>query len=262
MVRLIVTDMDGTLLDEKHKLPADFDSVYQELQRRRIAFVMASGRSFVSLQEYYDKMPGAPACICDNGAYLIEGGKIADIHQIAYSNLHKLLQAASGIQGIHLVLCGVHGTYYLDDGSDFSHIIKQFYSNHRAAPDFSQVRDVIFKVGLSDITDPAEHSLPLLEAALGGSLSMRISGDTWVDITEKDVTKGAALRRLQERMGITPEETMAFGDNFNDIELLACAHYSFVMENAAPTMRQYARFLARSNRAHGVTAAIRQFIFI
>ena len=88
---------------------------------------------------------------------------------------------------------------------------------------------------------------------------MAVSGDHWMDIMNQGVNKGSALQKLQKKLGITPEETMAFGDYYNDVEMLQQAAYSFVMENANPDLRPFGRYLAKSNREYGVAQAIRQY---
>lgn len=260
MIKLIASDMDGTLLDDEKRLPPDFGEVFGALQSRGIPLVVASGRSYVSLEEYLREMPGAQACICDNGAYVLEGGKLADVREIPRENLLKLLKASGDIDGIDLVLSGIHGTYYKRSDSGYYKLVEQYYSNHVLVTDFESVDDVIFKVGLSDRSGPLCHSYPILYERVGELFDLGISGDHWIDITNRGVTKGAAVKRLQALFGVTPEETMTFGDNFNDIEMLGCARYSFAMENAAAEIQKHANYIAKSNREYGVIEAIRRYV--
>jgi hypothetical protein len=69
--------------------------------------------------------------------------------------------------------------------------------------------------------------------------------------------KGRALRRLQERLGVTPDQTMVFGDFLNDLEMMDAATYSFAMANAHPLLKQRASWVAPANSANGVVRAIR-----
>ena len=73
--------------------------------------------------------------------------------------------------------------------------------------------------------------------------------------------KGYALEQIQKDENISFEETMVFGDFYNDIEMLQKAYYSFVMENANEDMKQYGNFIAKRNRENGVIQAINQYIF-
>jgi len=74
-----------------------------------------------------------------------------------------------------------------------------------------------------------------------------LAGMQWIDTMDPAVNKGNAVKLLQESLEILPEETMAFGDQLNDIEMLKRAYYSFAVSNARPETKQAARFLADSN---------------
>ena len=67
----------------------------------------------------------------------------------------------------------------------------------------------------------------------GGRFSVAVAGADWVDIMNPGIHKGAALLRLGERLGVPPEGMMAFGDTFNDAEMLKAAKYGFLVENGS-----------------------------
>ena len=91
-------------------------------------------------------------------------------------------------------------------------------------------------------------------------MKMTLSGDMWLDCMAVGVSKGSAIRILQESLQIRPEETMAFGDQFNDIEMLGQAYYSFAVANARPEVKAAARFQADSNRRDGVLKILKQLL--
>ena len=91
---------------------------------------------------------------------------------------------------------------------------------------------------------------------------MFISGKNWMDIMVKGINKGAALAKVQKALGILPEETLAFGDYYNDIELLEQASYGFVMKNAVEDMKKNAKYITpHTNNENGVMEVVRKFIF-
>jgi hydroxymethylpyrimidine pyrophosphatase-like HAD family hydrolase len=83
-----------------------------------------------------------------------------------------------------------------------------------------------------------------------------VSGEHWVDVMNSTANKGAALRGLQRALGITPAQTMVFGDYLNDLEMLDAADWSFAMANAHPEVVRRARHLAPSNNDNGVLRTI------
>lgn len=82
----------------------------------------------------------------------------------------------------------------------------------------------------------------------------------WMDCMAQGVNKGQAVKRLQESLEIRPEETMAFGDQLNDIEMLQQAYYSFAVANAREEVRKLARFQADSNKNDGVLKVLKQLL--
>ena len=89
---------------------------------------------------------------------------------------------------------------------------------------------------------------------------MTISGDMWMDCMAIGVSKGQAIKILQESLEIKPEETMVFGDFYNDSQMLLQAKYSFVMENANEDMKPFGNFIAPSNDDDGVMRMIKKYV--
>ena len=79
----------------------------------------------------------------------------------------------------------------------------------------------------------------------------------WMDCMALGVNKGAAIQKIQESLDILPEETMAFGDQMNDVEMLARAYYSYAIGNARQEVKAAARFQADTNVRDGVLKVLR-----
>ena len=75
-----------------------------------------------------------------------------------------------------------------------------------------------------------------------------------MDISHMNANKGYALRHIQEKFGISRQETMVFGDYNNDLEMLAMADFSFAMANAHPNVFEAANYRADSNDNNGINA--------
>ena len=90
-----------------------------------------------------------------------------------------------------------------------------------------------------------------LKEKYGSHCKVTFAGHQWVDVFDPALSKGVALKTLQEELGILPEETMVFGDQMNDMEMLEQAYYSFAVANARPEVKERARFMADSNVNQG-----------
>ncbi len=84
-----------------------------------------------------------------------------------------------------------------------------------------------------------------------------VSGPHWVDVLSPSASKGRALRQVQAALGVTADQTMAFGDFLNDLEMMDAATWSFAVANAHPLLKERARFVAPANNANGVVRTIR-----
>lgn len=259
MIKLIASDLDGTLLDEDKQLPPGFLDLLPEFSKRGIRFVAASGRSCTSLRGQFAPYDHDVICICDNGASIMENNHIVESSPIAPSLIQRIIQECRNIPDISLVLAGAHNAHISPYTDKFAGELECYYAQHELHEDLTDVQEGIFKIAVCDMDGSANHSYPILNKIFGRELSLAVSGEHWMDIMNKGVNKGVALKKLQEKFGIAREETMAFGDFYNDVELLQQAKFSFVMENANPDMRQYGNYLAKSNREYGVYHAILQY---
>ena len=258
MIRLIACDMDGSLLDDRKRMPPEFFEILPRLKKKGISFVVASGRSYVTLQQNFSPVSEQIDYICDNGAYVLHSGAPA-VNTLSHGLLRSLIRACSELQDIQLILCGARASYMKAFTAEFNVEIGSYYINRRFVDDLSTVDDDIFKVAIYDANHPETHTHPFLTERFGSQLSLQISGPYWMDVMSKGINKGAALEKIQNKLGITPEETMAFGDSYNDIELLGRARFSFVMENSNEDMRRYGNFIAASNNDKGVIRAIEEY---
>ena len=87
-----------------------------------------------------------------------------------------------------------------------------------------------------------------------------LSNTHWVDIVDRNVNKGNAVKRLMEKLGAGFDEAMVFGDYLNDLEMMSCCKYSFAMQNAHPILKENAAFIAPSNDENGVVKEILRHI--
>ena len=94
----------------------------------------------------------------------------------------------------------------------------------------------------------------------GDRFSVNISGDRWVDINLQEATKGKAVAWIQQQTGASPEETVVFGDNFNDMSMLKQAHYSFASELSHPDVKAAAHYQVASWKVDGVLAVLKRIL--
>ncbi|HHV31323.1 HAD family hydrolase [Caproiciproducens sp. LBM24188] len=258
MIRLIASDMDGSLLNDEKKIPPEFFEVLPRLHEKGIRFFVASGRSYCTLKDNFAAVADQIGYICDNGANVYYQD-VCRVKLLPGELLKPLLLACEELPGIQILLCGVNGTYVKSYSKEFDFEIGNYYHNRRFVERLTDVNDDIFKVAICDMKNPMNRTYPFLKERFGDKLNLQVSGMYWMDVMNREVNKGTALETIQNELGISPEETMAFGDFYNDIQLLQHAKYSFVMANSNEDMRQYGNYMAESNNDNGVMKAIRKY---
>ncbi|WP_330336636.1 Cof-type HAD-IIB family hydrolase [Streptomyces sp. NBC_00557] len=258
-IRLIVTDMDGTLLDDAKRLPGELWPTLAELRRRGVLFSPASGRQYATLARQFDRAAEGMVFIAENGTYVVRDGVELSSAPMDGSVAAELVRtvrrlAADGAD-VGVVVCGKRAAYVERTDEAFLAEVRTYYVEHRIVPDVTAVEDDVIKIALFDFGSAERSTAPAL-ADFARTHQVVVSGEHWVDVMNRTASKGAALRGLQRALGITPAQTMVFGDYLNDLEMLDAADWSFAMANAHPEVVRRARHLAPSNNDNGVLRTI------
>ena len=261
MIKLIATDLDGTLINNKRSVPEDFEQVWNILNDNGIVLLAASGRDYSGASGFFGHMAEKMMFICDNGANIYDKGKVIETHNIPKEKVHAMLGEIHKIENADPMLCGTKGTYVTAGSPAFMEKMANHYSPLTWVDNLYEIDDDIFKVSVYDATgDIKNHTyLPLAEKFQGEN-TIHMSANIWVDIMDKTADKGLAIQSLQKMFGVTKEETMAFGDFYNDEPLLKNAKYAFIMENAPDDLKEKYPYRTSSNNDSGVTKAIWEWV--
>lgn len=260
-IKLIVTDMDGTLLKSDHSLSSEFKSIYEELKQNNILFVPASGRQYFSIVSYFEDIKNDLAIIAENGTFVTYKNEEIFVDELDSNVVHKIIEKVRKINGAHLVLAGKNGAYVESTDKDFLEYFKNYYSKNIQVDDLTKVENEKFiKIAINHPEGTEDNVYPLLTEFEEYGLKVVVSGEVWVDIMNKNSNKGVALQNLINKLDISPDEVLAFGDFMNDIEMLQLAKYSYAMENAHPEVKEVAVFSAPSNNDDGVLQIIKQYL--
>ncbi|MEV1061983.1 Cof-type HAD-IIB family hydrolase [Streptomyces sp. NPDC050263] len=258
-IRLVVTDMDGTLLDDDKRIPDGLWEVLARLRERGVLFSPASGRQYASLEREFAAVADGMVFIAENGAYVIRDGEELSSDPLEPGVLARLVDAVRGLAAggvdVGAVVCGKRSAYVERADEAFLAEVRKYYVRHQVVEDVAAVDDEVIKVALFDF-GPAERTTAPALAPFADTHQVVVSGEHWVDVMNRTANKGAALRRLQRELGITPAQTLVFGDYLNDLEMLDAAEWSFAMAGAHPEVVRRARHLAPSNNDNGVLRTV------
>lgn len=259
-VKLVVTDMDGTLLNSKGKVSTSFFNIYHQLQKQGVHFAAASGRQFQSISQKLHTIKNDISIIAENGGIAKYKDQLLVINSLGVNKTIQLIPHLRKIKDVYIVLCGEKGAYVETEDQDFITMFQEYYPEYFSLNDLSKVTtDAFFKIALYHNNNSEKYIYPSVKH-LKNDYQIKISGEHWVDISHPNANKGIALKLLQDKLGIKKEETMAFGDFNNDLEMLELAHFSYAMENAHPNVKKIARFQTKSNNDEGVEIILEELL--
>ncbi len=263
MLKLVVTDMDGTFLNDSGTFDtALFDEVYGEMQRNNIAFAACTGKQCERVEELFRGRGQGIWILGDSAARIKRDGVLVKEFTL---DRQLAAQAISLIESfaddLILIACTSEGAFVSSGISEEAFdLVRHSYANVRRTDSFGEVAGEFIKLTVFDAAGRSALIRQHIEESLLGQIYIVDSEPRWVDITACGTHKGETVRRLQEMLGITKEETMSFGDGENDIELMAAAKYSFAMSNACENTKQSASFITKSNEENGVLLTIRKMM--
>lgn len=261
MIRLIVTDIDGTLVPEGgSRLNPEYLPVIRELTDLGVRFAAASGRHTSSIDVIFHELSDRIYYLGDNGACIQRGGEIVKGMYMDETDLRALLETLKKIPGHHMVLSVKEG-YYTDDKDEvFDRLIYEEYKCvGKVADSLEDYVKACLKLSLY-CEDGARRIYDLFYDCWKDKFAINVSGARWVDINGLGVTKGAAVRWMQERYEITPEETVVFGDNYNDISMMERAERSYASELSNSEIRRAAGRVVESYEKDGVLKILKQIL--
>lgn len=251
--------MDGTLLNSKHEVSDRFLELYEELKKRDILFVAASGRQHNSIVDKLQPIKDEIIVIAENGGFAMQNGLEIVSTPLPRGAKNTILDALEFVENIHPVLCSKDNAYLTNASPEFINKLREYYTEYTLLDNLKEFDGEVLKVAIYHFESSEKYIYPSVKH-LEGDLKVKVSGENWVDISSPNANKGYALNLIQDKYNITPAETMVFGDYNNDLEMLALADFSFAMENAHPNVKKVANYSTTSNNDFGVERVLEKLL--
>lgn len=253
-IRLIVTDMDGTLLDGERRLPLGFSDAVSALAACGIGWAIASGRQLANLRAQFDALGLSLDIIAENGALALFGGDahpfFRDLTPVAFFD--DVLRAALTVPGATPVLCGADCAWvHAAHPENFGEVGHYFTETVPWARRGDLTGLEVCKAAIYH-PDAAKVLWPALSPLAGVGRRVILSSPHWIDVQPERVSKGRALAALLARRGLSPGQAMVFGDYLNDAEMMSLGVHAVAMGNAHPDLKALCPHVTRPNTEDGV----------
>lgn len=261
MIKLIASDVDGTLVEDgTTAINPEIFEIITKLHSKGIHFAIASGRQWCSIENLFKPVREKIFYISDNGAYIGMHGRRLMIHNIERSVFDELVRSAREAGDFTLVAAGENSYYAERAGDSLISWVREGYKGRIENVDDITAANLEFTKLSIYCPDNIYEKTEALYEKYRDKLQVNYAGTMWLDFTANNVSKGSAIRELQEALGVSPCETMVFGDQDNDVEMLKSAYYSFAVSNAVETAKRAARFEADSNANDGVLKILKALL--
>ncbi len=264
MVKLIITDVDGTLIpDGISKITPRYYDVIRELKKRGILFGVASGRQYQSIQRLFEPIKDDIIYIAENGGFVVYEGKELFYHPLTKKDSEEIVIDTRKIPECMCLYDTKYVSYYEKGGEEVYYLMKDGYQyDCKLVDDLLNVSEPCVKYSVYRAEKIEEMTKKEFNPKWSKTHQVACGGTRFMDVTRCDVSKGIALKSVQEKLNILPEETMVFGDNNYDIDMLKQAYYSFAVGNARQEVKEIASYITSSNQEDGVLRVLETLLEI
>lgn len=240
MIRLIASDVDGTLLQNGNReLNPELFPLIERLDQKGIIFCAASGRQYPNLKRLFAPVWERIAFISENGALVTHQGKNIAVQPMPRQESLELIADILAQPGCEVQVSGKEQVYLSPRNPKFIDHIENFVKNKVVLQeDFSQIEEPFLKISAMMMDGVEDETLEYFSRRWAQKLNVALAGSCWVDFTVAN--KAQALTELCHQLNISLSETAAFGDNYNDMEMLHMAKYAWAMGKADDVIKQAA----------------------
>jgi len=261
-IKLIMSDIDGTILDKNHQLDSYLIELMPLLKQCNIPFVLASARSPLGIAPISKEL-GITDCpiACYNGALISLGDKILSQHSIDKSELlllHDFLKKEFPTVSINVYSGKDWLVNTIDEWVEIEATITGESPKVTSLADF--IRDektLVHKLLLIDNTDTIQKLQKTLSSIDFPQTDFYLSKDNYLEVTHNQVSKKQALLELANYYQLPLTSIMTLGDNYNDIPMIETAGLGIAMGNAPRDVKTCAKAVTDSNEQNGVSKAIK-----
>lgn len=258
-IRMIVTDLDGTLLSPSREISDEAVETIAKLRRQKIHFTFITGRPPYAIERFAERVGLTDPVVCCNGAVVVQAGQVVVQHSFPLAPLQSLMERAAGM-GL-TVLLYAEGTEYTLSSTLWTQ------SRERSGKTFPIWRFAehplaeVEKVNVMADGQEALFSTLIPEIqAFTTQLSVALYEHSGCEMVSKDANKATGLLELCRLCGVAPSQTLAIGDNENDHPMLQVAGIGAAVANATEATKQKADYCCSASYTDGVLEAIRKFV--
>lgn len=259
-IKLIASDMDGTLLDENGQVPPETFDLILALRERGVRFVASSGRRYDRLCDFFSPVKDRMDFVASNGAQVFADGVQIDREVYSHLAIRRLAKTVAMFPNMHLALFDRTKSYLLDDEDKFVREVDKDLPNVERIYELPSPQVSIIKASIFCDDGNVMDNAYVLQRELGGLFTFAPSGSSYIDAMQPGISKASGIAQVMEHHGIDASEVVAFGDAMNDYEIIRFVGTGCAMANGRPALRAVADRVIGSNVEHAVQSEMRRVL--
>lgn len=259
-IKLIASDMDGTLLDENGQVPPETFGLILALREHGVRFVASSGRRYDRLCDFFSPVKDRMDFVASNGAQVFADGVQIDREVYSHLAIRRLAKTVAMFPNMHLALFDRTKSYLLDDEDKFVREVDKDLPNVERIYELPSPQVSIIKASIFCDDGNVMDNAYVLQRELGGLFTFAPSGSSYIDAIQPGISKASGIAQVMEYHGIDASEVMAFGDAMNDYEIIRFVGTGCAMANGRPALRAVADRVIGSNVEHAVQSEMRRVL--
>jgi len=256
----IVSDLDDTLLNEDSELSPYTLDVMARARDRGIRVIPASGRAAFSMLRFLRQLnTGMPYIACNGGQLVGPDHVVTDEFTFSAQEAQAIIRYLKS-HGFY-VQCYRDEHFYYDEECEASESYRQSSKMYGHAVGKLETFVDFATPKLLSVQNP-ERVMQMYEQIqpIFPNVTFTISKPYFLEAQPANISKGSSLRLLAQRIGLTPEHTLVFGDSLNDMTMLNFAVNSVAMGNARDDVKKAARHVCATNAQDGVARFVARHV--
>ncbi len=275
-IKAILLDIDGTLTNDRKEITEETKRALMLAQDYGIRLVIASGRPAKGLFQYGDQLNMREhhgLFVCYNGSRVVDcaTGEVyvditipTDLSKQVLAHMENFDVVPMINHGSHMVVEDVYNCMVKDGDREFNVIEYEARMNGYRLMEVDNLKEFldfpVNKILTAGDSDYLRAHYEEMAAPFKGKLSMMFTANFYYEFTAMGVDKGSALKIAMEKVGIKPEECIAFGDAENDISMLHYAGIGVCMANGQEKVKAMADEITEDNNHDGIAKCLYRHI--
>lgn len=241
MIKLIASDVDGTLLGRgETRINREAFDVINAVSDMGVLFVIASGRPYCELKHLFEPVMDKIALVCSDGALTVYHGKNVLEMQMDRNKAEALLWDVEQKPDCEFLVYGEFIAYMKPKEESYDLKVRETcFNNVNVINTFKNIGEDYLKIGIYNkkgISCVEDYFL----SKWSKDFEVIYSANEWLEFTAPGVNKSVGITALMDKFNIRKEDTIAFGDSYNDIGMFRTVGRGFAMENAKAELKEIA----------------------